>query len=144
MEDRGNIWMTETRCRPGFAQKTKPRRLITEISLADEFQCHGASQIDVERLISDTHCAPTQLDRFPVLIGHEFVVFQATRYRCRLAGVTLPAESLAQQGTPDSISLLQKTPCLKASGDPIPMTAGKTASFFSARHALAGQLELGT
>jgi hypothetical protein len=31
-------------------QETKPRRFITEISLTNDFQCHEAAQIDVERL----------------------------------------------------------------------------------------------
>ena len=66
VEDRGNIRVTDAGRRTGFAQKTKPRRFITEISFADDFQCHRASQIDVERFVSDPHRTATQLDRFPV------------------------------------------------------------------------------
>src|SRR5262249_48338095 len=38
--------------RPCFSQETNPGRLVTEILLADDFQRHGAVQIDVERLVS--------------------------------------------------------------------------------------------
>ena len=44
VENRGNIRVTNARRRTGFAQKAKPRRFITEISLADDFQRHGAVQ----------------------------------------------------------------------------------------------------
>ena len=71
--------MTNARRRAGFAQKTKPRRFITEISLADDFQCHGAVQIDVERFVSDAHRTATQLDRFPVFALHQFVMLKALR-----------------------------------------------------------------
>src|SRR5271165_229410 len=74
-------------CRPaGFAQKTKPRRFVTEISLADDFQCHGAVQIDVKRLVSNPHCTATQLDRFPIFARHQLIVLKSVRpvLRCRL------------------------------------------------------------
>src|SRR5262249_1048271 len=51
--------------RPRFPQETKPGRLVTEISLADDFERHGTLQIDVERLVSNPHRTATQLDRFP-------------------------------------------------------------------------------
>jgi hypothetical protein len=35
VEDRGNIRVANACCCPGFAEKTKPRRFITEVSLAD-------------------------------------------------------------------------------------------------------------
>src|ERR1700674_1160949 len=80
--------MPQPRRRAGFAQKTKPRRLITEISLADDFQCHRAVQIDVERLVSDAHRTPTQLDWFPVFARHELIVLKSLHrlFRCRLDG----------------------------------------------------------
>jgi hypothetical protein len=53
-----------------FAQETKPRRFITQISLVDDFQRHEAVQIDVERLASDPHRTATQLDRIPVCGFH--------------------------------------------------------------------------
>src|SRR5271166_4020819 len=65
VEDRGNVRVTNARRSAGFPQKTKSRRFITEVSLADDFQCHGAVQVDVERLISDAHGTATQLDRSP-------------------------------------------------------------------------------
>src|SRR5271166_3792905 len=74
-------------CRPaGFAQKTKPRRFVTEISLADDFQCHGAVQIDVKRLVSNAHCTATQLDRFSVFARDQLIVLKSVRrvLRCRL------------------------------------------------------------
>lgn len=36
-----------------FAQETKPRRFVTEIFFANDFQCHGASKIHVERFKGD-------------------------------------------------------------------------------------------
>ena len=52
--------------RAGFAYKAKSGRFVAEISLADDFQCDRAVQIDIERLVSDPHGTATQLDRFPV------------------------------------------------------------------------------
>src|SRR3978361_312908 len=77
--------------RPGFAQETKLGRLITQISLADEFQCDGAVQIDVERLVSDPHRTATQLDRSTVFGLEEFVMLKAHRHRfSRRRGHRLP------------------------------------------------------
>ena len=89
MEDRGNIQVTNAcRC-TGFTQKTKASRFITQISLADEFQCHRAVQIDVERLVSDPHRAATQLDWFPVFARHQLVVVKSLRWLVgyRLEGI---------------------------------------------------------
>jgi hypothetical protein len=77
VEDRRNVRVTNARRRAGFTDKTKPRRFITEISLTDDFQCHWATQIDIERFVSDAHRAPTQLDRFPVFALHQLVVVKA-------------------------------------------------------------------
>jgi len=38
-----------------LAQKTKPRRFITEILFADDLQCNRASEVDVERLVCHPH-----------------------------------------------------------------------------------------
>src|SRR6516225_10080516 len=76
VEDRSNIRVTNARRRAGFAQKTKPRRFIPEISLTDDFQCYGAVEIDVERLVSDPHRAATQLNRFPIFARHQLVVLK--------------------------------------------------------------------
>ena len=86
MEDRGNIRVTDAGRCARFAQKTKPCRFVAEISLADDFQSHGAVQIDVERLVSDAHRTPTQLDRFPVFALHQFIVLKSLHrlFRCRL------------------------------------------------------------
>src|SRR5580700_785910 len=98
--------MPQPRSRTGFTQKTKPRRFITEISLADGFQCHGAVQIDVERLVSDPHRTATQLDRFSVFALHQLIVLKSLRClfrrrlecipRRRLAGLNVASESLAK------------------------------------------------
>src|ERR1700736_5437117 len=72
--------MPQPRSRTGFTQKTKPRRFVTEISLADDFQCHGAVQIDVERFVSDPHRTATQLDRFAVFARHQLVVLKSWRW----------------------------------------------------------------
>src|ERR1700722_2895350 len=78
--------MPQPRRRAGFAQKAKLCRLITEISLADDFQCHQASQIDVERFVSDAHCTAPQLDRGTVFARHKRIVLKSLRhlFRCRL------------------------------------------------------------
>jgi len=61
----------------GFAWKTKPRRFITKITLAYDFECHWATQIDVERLVRDPHGTAAQLDRFTVFTRHQLVVLKA-------------------------------------------------------------------
>src|ERR1700752_4977471 len=72
-------------CRARFPQKPQPGRFITKISLADDFQRHRASQIDVERFVSDTHGAATQLDWFPVFACQQFIMLKALQrlYWCR-------------------------------------------------------------
>src|ERR1700693_5042297 len=96
--------MPQPRRRAGFAQKTKPRRFITEVFFADHFQCHGAVQIDVERLVCDPHRTATQLDGFPIFAPHQLVVLKSGRHvlrgwraivRRRLVGFILN-ESLAK------------------------------------------------
>src|SRR5580704_1325123 len=86
MEDRGNIWVTDARRRAGFTQKAKSCRFVTEVSLTDDFQCHWAAQIDVERFVSDPHRTATQLDRFPIFARHQFIMLKSVRrvLRCRL------------------------------------------------------------
>src|SRR5262249_41075735 len=81
-----NIRVANARRCACFAQKTQPSRLVTEISLADDFQGHGAVQIDVERLVSDPHCTATQLDWFPVFARYQFIVLKALQrlYWCQL------------------------------------------------------------
>jgi hypothetical protein len=69
--------MPQSCSRAGFAQKTGARRFITQISLADNLQCHGTMKIDVKRLVSDAHRTPTQLDRSPVFAHHQLVVLKA-------------------------------------------------------------------
>ena len=46
VEDRRNIRVTNARRCTGFTQKAKPRRFITKVSLANDFQCHGTTQIE--------------------------------------------------------------------------------------------------
>src|SRR6516162_4680638 len=98
--------MPEPRRRTGLAHKTKPRRFISEISLADDFQCDGTVQIDVERFISDPHRTPTQLDRFAVFAHHQLVVLKSFRWlvqrrlNCflerRLAGFNAASKTLTK------------------------------------------------
>jgi hypothetical protein len=71
--------MTDARGRTRFPQEAKPRRLVNEIFFADDFESHGATQIDVERLVSDTHRTPTQFHRLPVFVRHQLVMLQALR-----------------------------------------------------------------
>ena len=77
VENRGNTWVTNAGRRSGFAQKAKSRRFIAEIAVPDDFQSHEAAQIDVERLVSNAHCATTQLDRFPVFARHQFIMLKS-------------------------------------------------------------------
>jgi hypothetical protein len=79
VEDRGNIWVTDARRCPRFTQKTKSRRWITHILLANDLQRYRTPQIDIERLVCDAHRAPTQLDRFPVVTRHQLVVVKSIR-----------------------------------------------------------------
>src|ERR1700694_3175585 len=98
--------MPQPRSRTGFTQKTKPRRFITEISLADDFQCHGAVQIDVERFVSDPHRTATQLNRFTVFALYQLIVLKSLHrlFQCRLdrflkrglAGLNPVSKSLAK------------------------------------------------
>src|SRR5215831_12554003 len=78
--------MPQLRRCAGLAQKTNPRRFVTEIFFADDFQCHRAVQIDVERLVGDSHRTATQLDRFPVFARYQLVVLKSFWWlvRCRL------------------------------------------------------------
>jgi hypothetical protein len=62
-----------------FAQKTKPRRLIAHIFFADDFQRHGAVQIDVHRLVSHAHRTATQLNRSSVFARHQFIMLKSVR-----------------------------------------------------------------
>src|SRR6478672_2582015 len=107
MENRGNVWMPNTGRGSRLAQKSKPRRFVTEIFFADDFQCHGAVQIDVESFVSDPHRTATQLDRFPVFARHQLIVLKALSalFWCgldrvlgsrRLAGFNPAGESLAK------------------------------------------------
>src|SRR5262249_43083609 len=69
--------MPQPRRRAGFTQETKPHRFISKISLADDFKCHGAAQMDVERLVSDPHRTATQLDRSTVFARHQLVMLKS-------------------------------------------------------------------
>src|SRR5215831_9720853 len=72
--------------RTRLAQKAKPRRFIPEIVFTDDLQRHRASEIDVERFVSDPHRAATQLDRFPAFARYQLVVLKSFWWlvRCRL------------------------------------------------------------
>src|SRR6516164_5556953 len=107
MEDRGNIGVTDARRCAGFTQKSQSGRFITEISLADDLQCHWAAQIDVECLVSYPHCTATQFNRFPVFARHQLIMLKSMvcMFRCRLgrflerrfAGLNSASETLAKQ-----------------------------------------------
>src|SRR5215469_6744639 len=100
--------MAQSRRRAGLAQKTKARRFIPEISLADDFQGHRTVQIDVIRLVSNPHRAATQLDRFPIFPRHQFVMLKSlhlligwSRLHCtlgsrRLAGLNCSRKTRAK------------------------------------------------
>ena len=77
MEHRRDIWVTGARRRAGFAQKTQASRFITETLFTDDLQRHRASEIDVERFVSDSHRTATQLDRFPAFARYQLVVLKS-------------------------------------------------------------------
>src|SRR6516164_3599014 len=91
MEDRGYVRVPHAGGGPRFAQETKPRRLITQVSFANNLQRHRASEIDVERFVSNPHRTATQLDRFAVFIRRQLVVLKAVSwlFRCRRLECTL-------------------------------------------------------
>ena len=62
--------------RTGFSQKAQPGRFIADIFFADDFQGHWASQIDIERFVSNPHGAAAQFDRFAVLVEHHLIVLE--------------------------------------------------------------------
>jgi hypothetical protein len=92
--------MPNTGRRAGLAQKTKPRRFIREVSLADDFQHHGAEQIDLERLVSDADGTATQLNRFSAFTRHQLAVLKSLRWlgRCRLDRSTGLARTFNRAG----------------------------------------------
>ena len=73
--------MAEAGRRSRFSQETKPRGFIAEEFLTDDFQCHGAPQVDIERLVCDAHRTATQLDPFPVLILNNLIMRKPLRPR---------------------------------------------------------------
>ena len=81
--------MTHARSRTRFPQETKPRSLVTKIFFADEFESHGAMQIDVKRLVGHTHRTPAQFHRSAIFARHQLVMFQALRcvLRSRIASI---------------------------------------------------------
>src|SRR6516225_1212095 len=89
-----------------FTHKAKPRRFITKVPLVDDFQSHGAAQIDIERLVSHAHGTPTQFDRFAVVTFHQLIVIKSVRWlvrywvECirnrRLTGLNATAKTLAE------------------------------------------------
>jgi hypothetical protein len=95
--------VTDARGRPRLAQKTKPRRFIPEVSFVNDLQCHRAVQIDVERLVGDSHRTATQLNRFLVFAQHQLIVLKSLHrlIQCRrdrrLAGRNATAKSLPKQ-----------------------------------------------
>src|ERR1700746_313921 len=110
--------MPQPRRCAGFAQETKPRRFITEILFADDLQRHWASEIDVERLVSDSHRSATQLHRVAVFARHELVVLKSFRVggsvwawpppRKKTGRTQSPRLDLRGACKPDRIPSLQK------------------------------------
>ena len=84
---------------------TKGDRLLAEVSITDDFQCHGAAQIDVERLVCDAHRTATQFDWLPLFAHHQLVMIKPLGWPSRywlerilsnrgLAGLNPVSESL--------------------------------------------------
>src|SRR5580704_9454574 len=87
--------MSQPRSCACFTQKTKSSCFITHVLLADDLQCYGTAQIDVERLVSDAHRTATQLDRCPVCALDQLIVLKSLQrlFQCRLHSIleTRPA-----------------------------------------------------
>src|SRR5271166_5184608 len=77
VQHRGNVRVTNACRRSGLPQEPKPRRFVVEISSIDDFQCHRAVKIHVERFVRDPHRSATQLDWFPVFALHQFIMLKA-------------------------------------------------------------------
>src|SRR5262249_41278190 len=77
--------MSQPRRCAGFAQKTKPRRFVTEIFFTDSFHPSRAARTDAEPFLSPPPPTAAQLDRFPVFIPHQFIVLKSLGrpFRCR-------------------------------------------------------------
>ena len=111
--------MAETRRRAGFAQETKPRQFVSKIFFADDFQCHGASKIDVERFVSDSHRTATQLERFPVFADYYLIMLEIVVLRLAISAWPRAQKKTRRTQrhqrvppaacTPDRIPLLRKT-----------------------------------
>ena len=61
--------------------KNEAALTLAEVSLANDFQSHGAPEIDVECLVGDPHCAATQLDRSAIIIHRHFIVLKPSSLR---------------------------------------------------------------
>src|SRR4030095_5026705 len=96
----GNVLMRDLGRGAGFAQESKPCRLVAEVFFVDHFQCDGAPKIDVERFVSYPHRPATQLERLSILVIHQFIMLEPMRDRrgcClgrRLASFGFAGESL--------------------------------------------------
>ena len=75
--------MAQPRSCACFAEKAKPCRFVTEVSLTDDLQSHRAAQIDIERLVRDPHRTATQLNRLPVLASRQLVVIKSPSWLVR-------------------------------------------------------------
>jgi hypothetical protein len=54
---------------------------LIKISFAYDFQSYRTTQVDIERLVGDTHSPTTQLDRAASLIQHHLVVLKPSSLR---------------------------------------------------------------
>src|SRR5262249_48976293 len=101
--------MSHLCCRPRFPQETKPGRLVTEISLAEDLKRHATLQSALDRFVRTPPCPPPHRDRFPVFARHQSIVLKPLRRlfrRCRLdtilgskglAGLNPTGKTLAKQ-----------------------------------------------
>jgi hypothetical protein len=78
---RGDVRMVHLCRRPGLAQKSELSGFVTQISLTDDLQGHGTTQINVERLVGHTHCPTTQLDRPASFVQGNFIVLESPNLR---------------------------------------------------------------
>ena len=77
IEDGGDVGVSESGGRAGFAQETLTRRVAFEIGGIDNLQRNGEAQVGVVSLVGNPHRSPTQLPKAAILPPEYFVLLIA-------------------------------------------------------------------
>src|SRR5258707_15634686 len=81
---------------PGFSYKTEPGRVVTKKLRVNDFQGSRTLQADIERFLSNPHCAGSELERLSLRILENRVVLEAELGGSKHDGIALGFESSAQ------------------------------------------------